>query len=73
MKTKDSFVQSFVAEDEDPKWQEQEQEVEVVEVEIDEEEIDIDENPYFKENIDKIQKKQQVYNMINDPKMPKTQ
>jgi hypothetical protein len=29
----------------------------VVEVEIDEEEIDIDENPYFKENIDKIQKK----------------
>ena len=54
MKTKDSFVQSFVAEDEEPKWQEQEQEVEVVEVEIDEEEIDVDENPYFKENIDKI-------------------
>jgi hypothetical protein len=57
MKTKDSFIQSFVAEDEEPKWQEQEQEVEVVEVEIDEEEIDIEENPYFKENIEKIEEK----------------
>lgn len=46
--------------------------MQVVEVEIDDEELDIDENPYFKEKIEKIEQKKHVYNILNDANMPKT-
>jgi len=43
-----------------------------VEISLEEEPED-EENPYFKENIDKIEGKKHVYNILNDPNMPKTQ
>jgi riboflavin synthase len=46
-----------------------EKEIDVVEVTVEEEE---EENPYFKENIEKIEAKKHVYNILNDSSMPKT-